>query len=378
MYIKVCILIVSTIITVMSRNELKAQVSAPGDPLTFYIGTYTDGESEGIYSCSFNPSNGKIGKIKLAAVSENPSFLAYSSDGKYILAVHETGESNPMRMGYVEMFAIGKNGILTSVKKVYSGGAHPCYVAARDDNYIVSANYTGGNIGLFKIENNTLSEVLDIAQHHGSGPNKNRQNEPHAHSSLFEPRGERVFSADLGIDAVMVYEIKNEKLVPANYHEIKMAPGAGPRHIAFHPRLNVLYVINELNCTITVVEMKENGSFKIRETVNTLPVKFEPSFSCADIHVTPDGKYLYGSNRGHNSIAIFRIDQKNGELKVIGHESTRGKTPRNFTLTPSGDYLLVANQDSDNIISFGIDKETGKLEFTDEISVPKPVCLVFE
>jgi 6-phosphogluconolactonase len=220
--------------------------------------------------------------------------------------------------------------------------------------------------------------VLDIAQHYGNGPNTERQNEPHAHSSLFEPGGKRVFSADLGIDKVKVYEIKNEKLVPSKHHEIIMAPGAGPRHIAFHPHLNVLYVINELNCTITAVEMKNDGSFNTVETVNTLPVDFEPSFSCADIHVSPDGKFLYGSNRGHNSIAIFSINQKNGKLKVVGHESTRGKTPRNFTLTPSGDYLLVANQNSDNIISFKIDKETGKLEFADEIKAPKPVCLIFE
>jgi 6-phosphogluconolactonase len=195
---------------------------------------------------------------------------------------------------------------------------------------------------------------------------------------MFEPGGNRVFSADLGIDKVKVYEIKNNKLVACKNSEINMVPGAGPRHLAFHPNLKVLYVINELNCSITTIEMKDDGSFNIIETVNTLPVDFEPSFSCADIHLSPDGKFLYGSNRGHNSIAIFGINQSSGKLKIIGHEPTKGKTPRNFTLTPSGDFLLVANQNSNNIISFKRDPETGKLSFKDEIQAPKPVCLVFE
>jgi 6-phosphogluconolactonase len=362
----------------VNTNRLNAQNSSPEKLLTFYIGTYTSGESKGIYSCTINPATGKMGAVELAATSNNPSFLAFSDDREFILAIHEVAESNPKRTGYVEMFCINKNRTLTSIKKVNSGGAHPCYVDARSDNYIISANYTGGNIGLFKIENNQLTEVLDIAQHYGSGPNSKRQNEPHAHSAMFEPNGNRVFSADLGIDKVKVYEIENDKLVESENHEINMAPGAGPRHIAFHPHLNILYVINELNCTITTVEMMGDGSFRVLETVNTLPVDFKPSFSCADIHISPDGNFLYGSNRGHNSIAIFKISQKSGKIKMVGNESTRGKTPRNFTLPPKGDYLLVANQNSDNIISFKRDKETGLLEFKDEISAPKPVCLIFE
>jgi 6-phosphogluconolactonase len=378
MRIKIYFLLISSIIALMNLNELYAQNSSSKESSTFYIGTYTGGESEGIYSCTLNHKTGKMGSIKLAATSENPSYLAFSNDKRFILAVHETGESNPKRMGFVEMFSVIGDGTLKSLKKVDSGGAHPCYVAARDDNFVISANYTGGNIGLFKIENNELTEVLYIAQHHGSGPNKARQNKPHAHSAMFEPGGNRVFSADLGIDKVKVYEIKNNKLVACKNSEINMVPGAGPRHLAFHPNLKVLYVINELNCSITTIEMKDDGSFNIIETVNTLPVDFEPSFSCADIHLSPDGKFLYGSNRGHNSIAIFGINQSSGKLKIIGHEPTKGKTPRNFTLTPSGDFLLVANQNSNNIISFKRDPETGKLSFKDEIQAPKPVCLVFE
>lgn len=356
-----------------------SQPESSGGMLHFYVGTYTEENgSEGIYSYGLDPSSGKLHSNGLSVLSENPSFLAMSRDGRHLLAVRETLDENNQKMGCIELFNADKAGNLTSVNKVPSGGAHPCHVAVIDDSTVVASNYTGGNVALFSLKpSGELTEALSVVQHHGSGPVLARQDKPHVHSALYEPAGKRVFVADLGIDQVKVYTIdhKINAFKPNRFPEIRMAPGSGPRHMALHPNGRLLFVANEMGCSVSVVQLALNGSFKVLETVSTLPSDCKIPNTCADIHLSPDGKYLYVSNRGMNSIAIFTVLETG--IKLIGHEDTRGEMPRNFTLSPDGGFLLVANQNSNNIVAFKRNAETGLLRFLDEITAFKPVCLLF-
>jgi len=347
----------------------------------FFVGTYTEGGSEGIYSFSLDPVTGKLKDNGLAAKTNNPSFLALTSNGKYLLSVHETKGENGSTMGYIESFAVhSDDNRLTSIGKVSSGGAHPCYVSVNQKGYVLAANYTGGNVALMRIdESGKLSDTLDVKQHYGSGPDKARQAVPHVHSAFFEPNSDRIFVADLGIDQVSVYKIDNSssKLANASVPAIILIPGSGPRHLAFHPTLKVLYVVNELACSVSVVDLNKDGSFTTVETISTLPTGYDKPNTSADIHISKDGRFLYTSNRGLNSIAIFSVDAKSGRIVQIGQESTRGDGPRNFTLSPDENYLLVANQNTQDIVAFRRDN-AGKLQFTDQVKALKPVCLLFK
>lgn len=347
----------------------------------FFVGTYTEGGSEGIYSYSLNAATGKLTNCGLAAKTDNASFLALSSNKKFLLAVNETKDEHSRNMGYIESFLVNKNEHqLKFVNKVPSGGAHPCYVSVNQSNFVLAANYTGGNAALFRLdESGILSEFTDVQQHYGHGPNKERQVEPHVHSAFFEPLSNRVFVADLGTDQVTVYllDVKSVKLVKAPFPAINIAPGSGPRHLAFHPSMKIVYVVNELSNDISVVYMNSDGSFRIIEMISTLPAGNKKPSNCADIHISKDGRFLYASNRGFNSIAIFSVDPATGQITLVGQESTRGDTPRNFTLSPNEDFLLVANQNSQDIVSFRRDKQSGKLKFADQAKAFKPVCLLF-
>ena len=349
--------------------------------LHFYVGTYTDSGSEGIYRFGLDMQSGKLHSNGLAVLSENPSYLAMSKDGKNLLAVRETKDENNHSNGYIELFKIDETGNLTSVNKVASGGTHPCHVAVNEDGLVLASNYTGGNVALMRIEPpGELSEVLSADQHTGHGPVANRQEKPHVHSAIFEPKGKRIFVADLGIDQIKVYTIDKATttLKPNKYPEIKLPPGSGPRHMAIHPNGKLLFVANELGCNVSVVQLLDNGAFKVVETVSTLPTDFTKPNTCADIHLSPEGNFLYVSNRGMNSIAIFAVNEKEQKVKLLGHEDTKGEAPRNFTLTPQGDFLLVANQNTDNIVAFKRNAETGLLSYTDQINAFKPVCLLFK
>ncbi|HEY3388917.1 MAG TPA: lactonase family protein [Prolixibacteraceae bacterium] len=363
------------------NNLLFAEPGNKTKPQPFFVGTYTEGGSEGIYSFSLDPVTGKLKDNGLAGKTNNPSFLALTSDGKFLLSVHETKGEDGSTMGYIESFAVkNDDSHLTSIGKVSSGGAHPCYVSVNQKGYVLAANYTGGSVALFRInDSGKLSDTLDVQQHYGSGPNKARQAEPHVHSAFFEPGSDRIFVADLGIDQVSVYKIDNSrnKLIKAPVPAIIMAPGSGPRHLAFHPTLKVVYVVNELSCTVSVVTLNKDGSFTTVESVSALPSGYDKPNTCADIHISKDGRFLYASNRGFNSVAIFSVDPKNGKIVQIGQEPTRGDGPRNFTLSPDENYLLVANQNTQDIVSFRRDAKTGKLQFADQVKALKPVCLLF-
>ena len=361
-----------------------ALMADPGNrkaPQRFFVGTYTDSGSEGIYSFSLDPGTGKLTDNGLAAKTNNPSFLALTSDGRFLVAVHETKDENGSNMGFIESFSVNKDdNRLISLGKVSSGGAHPCYVSVNQNGAVLAANYTGGSVALFRLDKSgKLSDTLNVQQHYGSGPNKERQATPHVHSAFFEPESNRIFVADLGVDKVYVYQINKSgsKLVSAPFPAISMPPGSGPRHLAFHPKLKVVYVINELANAVSVVSLNKDGSFTILETVSTLPSGYDKPNTSADIHISKDGRFLYATNRGSNSIAIFSVDPNDGRIVQIGQESTRGDIPRNFTFSPDDDYLLVANQNSQNIVAFRRDRYTGKLQYTDQIKALKPVCLLF-
>ena len=270
---------------------------------------------------------------------------------------------------------------LTNLGKVSSGGAHPCYVSVNKEGYVLAANYTGGNVGLLSVDNKgKLHEVTDVQQHYGKGPNKSRQGEPHVHSAFFEPGTNRVFTPDLGIDQVTVYQINTEskKLIPASTPAIIVPPGSGPRHLTFHPTKNIVYVVNEMGCSVSVVSLNKDESFTVLETVSAFPSGNDnPGNTCADIHITKVAKFLYASIRGLNAVAIYSVDPQTGKITLMSQEPTKGETPRNFTLSPNEDYLLVANQTTDNIVAFRRDATTGKLQFTDQIKAFKPVCLLF-
>ena len=367
---------------ILLSNKISCASPQPKEKLQyFFVGTYTGSGSEGIYTYSLNPATGKLTNHGLAAASTNPSFLTLTSDGKFLIAVNEVSDKNKGGVGYIESFAIMNDGVhLTPLSKVPSGGADPCYVSVNQSNFVLAANYSGGNVALFQLtKTGILNDLSDLDQHIGNGPNKGRQASPHVHSAFFEPGSNRIFVADLGIDKVAVYRLDSihSKLIKAPVAAINIQSGSGPRHLAFHPALKLIYVVNELTSNVTVVASNKDDSFKIIETVSALPSNYNQLSNCADIHISKDGHFLYASNRGFNSIAIFSINSLNGKIVQIGQESTRGDTPRNFTLSPNEDFLIVSNQNTNEIVSFRRDKTTGKLQFSDQIKAFKPVCLLF-
>ena len=364
---------------------LAARASAwcsQSDEVTLYVGTYTSGKSEGIYVCRFDrngPALRRVSSIK----SVNPSFLTIDRSKRYLYAVNEVGEYLGKPGGGVSAFAINReNGNLRLLNEQATQGADPCYVSvdSRKRSLLV-ANYTGGNVTVLPIRTDgKLGMVSDVEQHEGSGP-KEQQKGPHAHCVILDRKERYAFASDLGTDKVMIYNFDRAtgKLTAAKQPFAELKAGAGPRHLTFHPSGKYLYVINELDSTITTFGYDErNGTLTMIETVPTVPSEFTGVSYCADVHVSASGRFLYGSNRGHNSIVVFKIDQKTGKLKWVQHHSTEGDWPRNFAIDPSGQFLLVANQRSDNIVFFLIDERTGQLRDIGQTNeIPSPVCLRF-
>lgn len=339
--------------------------------MNLLIGTYTDTDSEGIYTVVFDPDNGSLSEPQLLAASDNPSYLVINDDRTLVYAVNENKE------GSVSAFNYKGDTALTLINKVSTFGAHPCYVDWQD-GVVAIANYSSGNGGIFRTgTNGSLKKGLSEFQHFGSSKNPERQGAPHAHFSRFSEDGTLLYVIDLGIDQIMSYPVVDGKIGAAKT-AMTLQRGDGPRHLVFHPSQQFVYIISELSNTITAATVNgETGAFTEFSRVSTLPEGHEADSYCADIHISQDGRFLYASNRGHNSIAIFAIAE-NGELSMVGTESTRGDWPRNFTLSPDDGFLLVANQNSDNIVVFERDEDTGLLKFTGfEVKVSKPVCLKF-
>jgi len=349
-----------------------------------YLGTYTRAGSKGIYISELNMTSGTLTEPRLAATTDNPSFLAIHPLGRFLYAVGGAMRIDGKPTGLVTAFAIDKTtGKLTQLNRQPSGGRGPCHVVVdATGRCALAANYSSGSVASLPIgPDGKLRPPASVIQHEGSSVNKRRQRGPHAHSINLDSTNRFAVAADLGADKVFVYQFDPAKgtLKPHTPPATRLAPGAGPRHFAFHPNGKFAYVINELDSTVTAFAFDaKKGTLAKLHTVSTLPADFKGHNTTAEVQVHPSGKFLYGSNRGHDSIAIFAIDGKSGKLTPASHQPTGGKTPRNFGIDPTGRYILAANQNSNNVVVFRIDQASGRLKPTGgSITVSSPVCVKF-
>jgi 6-phosphogluconolactonase len=350
-----------------------------------YVGTYTQGEGKGVYILQMDLATGSLMPAGVGSGVNNPSFVALHPSGRFLYAVGEVGEFGGKKSGGVGAFALDpKTGALKLLNQQASEGTGPCYlVVDKAGKNVLVANYGGGSVAVLPIqEDGKLAPASCAIQHKGSGANPKRQEGPHAHSINLDAANHFAFAADLGLDKVLIYKFDSAKgtLTPNDEPHAALAPGTGPRHFAFHPSGKYAYVNGEMTMTVTAFAYDaEKGTLKELQTLSTLPEGFKgEGLSTAETQVTPDGKYVYVSNRGHDTLAIYAVDQATGKLTAVGHEATRGKTPRNFGIDPTGTFILAANQGSDTIVVFRIDPKTGKLVATGSTaSVPKPVCIKF-
>lgn len=361
--------------------------AAAGDSVLAYIGTYTGPKSKGIYSFRLDAS-GTMSAPSLAAETDQPTFLAIHPNQKFLYAANEINKFGGKKSGAVTAYAIdAQTGQLKLLNQQPSGGDGPCHLSVDPSGKnVLVANYGGGSIEVIPVgEDGQLGPPSVFIQHQGSSVNRQRQAGPHAHFITPDPSNRFGLVCDLGLDEVRIYRFDPAK----NSLSAKEPPGwpikagSGPRHLAFHPKAPYAYVINEMACTLCAFKYDSQSGFGVTElqTVSTLPSdqEMKPSFSTAEIEVHPSGKFLYGSNRGHNSIVVFAIEEKTGKLTYVENQPTQGKTPRHFAIDPSGKYLLAENQDSNTIVGFRIDPATGKLTPTGQIveGVGAPVCIKF-
>jgi len=350
-----------------------------------FAGTYTGQNPNGIFVYRFDPTSGALTLLSKTAGLPNPSFLTVDPGRRYLLAVSETGDYLGQPGGAVSSYRINsETGGLTLINSQPTHGASPCYVSVDPSGrWVFVANYSGGSVTVLPLgEDGRLGEPTALVQHNGSSINQNRQEAPHAHSIQRAPGSQTlVLAADLGLDKILLYDLDPAKgsLAPHAVPSLALKPGAGPRHFTFHPTAPYVYVANELDSSVTAFHYDApNAAFQEIQTLSLLPPDFQGENGSADIHITPDGKFLYASNRGHDSLAIFSIDAASGQLTSLGHQPSGGKTPRNFAIDPSGTYLLAANQDSGSIVTFRIDKATGKLSPAGPVTqLDQVVCLQF-
>lgn len=346
-----------------------------------FVGTYTSGESEGIYVYKLDPATGQFSHVSTAKGLSNPSFLVVAPDKKHVYAVSESGKD---RTGSVYAFSFNaSSGSLSLLNQQDGVGNGPCHIATDPaGKFAITGNYAGGSISVLPVQpDGTVAAAAQTIIHNGSSIVTSRQQAPHVHSINFSPNGKQVFVPDLGIDKVMVYDfIPNHPIAPlrpAAMPAVNIEPGSGPRHFTFSPNGRFAYVVHEISGKVSAFRY-ENGTLLHLQTLSGAPADYGgTAFSSADIHVSPDGSHLYMSNRGElNNISIFTINAATGKLSLTGHQASGGKHPRNFMVHPSGKLLLVANQSSNNIVVFRRDPETGLLSATgQELKVPNPVCL---
>jgi 6-phosphogluconolactonase len=346
--------------------------------LPLYIGTYTNSGSYGVYVAKFDLTTG-IMLIVDSLQADNPSYLALNSTGDRLYAVSENAGTNPGAV--VSFLKEGQQWKKLNATPIPTGGDHPCYISIDSKSrYAIVANYSSGSLSVLPIDKNgSIRPAVQLIQQYGSSVNSSRQQSPHVHTAIFSPQEKYVVIADLGTDMVKAYPFKPESKTPLdtqNLITIRSTPGSGPRHIAFHPTLNTFYVMGELSGKVSVHAFRKKRIVRLQtiqgDTTSKLP-------GSADIHVHPNGRFLYASHRAQaNDISVYSIDANDGKLTPVAHQSVMGIMPRNFTIDPTGRFLLAANQKSNNITIFSIDEATGNLQFTgEEIKLPSPVCLVF-
>lgn len=346
-----------------------------------YVGTYTHGASEGVYACRFDPSRGTLDDVRVAARLRNPTFLAADRAQRRLYVGHDSADGPD---GMVSAFAIdAATGALTPLSTLPTHGWSPCHVSVdATGRCVVVANYDGeggtGSVAVFRIERDGGLAEAAVLRHEGSSIHPERQTCPHPHSANIDPTNRCVLVPDLGVDRVVIYRMDAARAALARASAAQVEAGSGPRHLAFHPSGRWAYLLNELGNTVMVFSWEAAaGELRHLQTLPTLPAGFTGRSSCADVHVHPSGRFVYGSNRGHDSIAIFAADSATGRLTPIGQEPTGGRNPRNFTIDPSGTYLLAANQDSDSIVTFRIDAGTGRLLPAGHVTqAPAPVCIL--
>jgi 6-phosphogluconolactonase len=352
-----------------------------------YVGTYTaeaGSTSKGIYAYRFDPVTGDLTSIGVAAETTNPSFLAVHPNHRFLYAVNEVGKYKGEKSGAVSAFAIDRpTGKLTLLNEVASKGADPCYITVdKTGKYVLVANYTGGSVTVFPVlEDGRLGEASAFIQHTGHGTNPERQEGPHAHSIDLSPDNRFAIVDDLGLDETLVYRFDSAKgsLTANDPPFAKADPGAGPRHFALHPNGKFAYVVNEMESTVSVFSYDgAAGVLRPLQTISTFPKDFSGHNDDAEIEVHPSGKFLYASNRGHDSIAVFAIDPNQGTLTLIEYAPTKGQTPRSFEIAPGASLLFAENEKSNNIVVFHIDSKTGRLTPTGKVlEVAEPVCVKF-
>jgi 6-phosphogluconolactonase len=394
MAVRLALCALAVILSISTRAELRAQDGGDGAPAVndtlVYVGTYTGPASKGIYLFKLQTKNLEVSQnillvpLGLAAETPSPSFLAVDPVRRLMFAVNEVDEFDGQKGGSVTSFRIDPaTGKLAELSRRSTKGEGPCHLALdHEGKHVIAANYGGGSVAVLPVDGDgKLGDATDFVQHAGHGPNPQRQEGPHAHCVTMSPDGKFVFVCDLGLDQVLAYRYDGEtgKLTPNDPAFTALAPGAGPRHMVFHPSGKFAYVVNELNSTVTAFAYDpEKGALRELQTSSTLPGYFDGPNTTAEIGVNPSGKFLYVSNRGHESVVLFNVNQDEGTLTYVEEQGTGGKTPRHFGIQPSGDHLVIANQNTNTLLICRIDDGNGRLKpsgvFAD---CPSPVCVVF-
>jgi len=377
------------LLTVLLCVPLVASSQPPAQNATqktywVYLGTYTGPKSKGIYSYRFNESTGRTAAPAVAAETTNPSFLAVSPNHRFLFAVNEEADYSGGKTGAVSSFAVDrKTGKLTFINQVPSRGPGPCYVSLdKTGHFVLVANYEGGSVAIFPVlHDGRLGQASAFVQHSGHGMNPKRQEGPHAHCIETDRSDRYAIAADLGLDRLLVYHFdsKSGALTPNQPPFAEVKPGSGPRHFAFDPTGRFLYLVDEMGSTIYAFSYdSRKGVLRPLQNISSLPKSFKGENYAAEIAVHPSGKFLYVSNRGHDSIAVFAIDPAKHTLTPLEDVPAQGKFPRSFGITPDGAYMFVANQKSDNVVIFRIDRRTGRLTPTGQsLAVTSPVCVIF-
>lgn len=362
---------------------MNASTPAKANTLLMYVGCYNTGKEPGIHCYRLDLGTGALEYLADGPAVRNPSYLAIAPNHKYLYAVNEVDEFEGQPAGSLSAFSIdAQSGALTLLNQKSSRGQGPCHVEIDETGKCaLCANYGSGSVAALPIRpDGKLGDATAFVQDTGSGPNRERQAGPHAHSFNISPDNRFALAADLGLDKIFVYRLDAGActLVPDDPPFARVPPGAGPRHMAFRPDGHYAYVINEMGSTVTAFNYRaDDGRMHEIQTVSTLPSDFHGSNTGAAIAVHPNGRFVYASNRGDNSIAIFSVDASTGRLTVVGHQPCGGKTPRDFCVDPTGAYLIVANQDTNNVVEYRIDAGTGRLSATgSQIDVDRPVCVV--
>lgn len=361
--------------------SLKSTVSLAQPKEILYAGTYSDRGSKGIYVYQFNRADGKLTELQTVTEGKSPNYLELHPNKKYLYAVYNEGLQKVDQNGRVMSFKIDPaTGFLTKLNEISSNGRGPAHVSVDPKGrFVYVANYGEGNFSVYRIApDGSLGEVTDTIRHTGKGADTSRQKGPHVHSIIPSEDGKFIYVSDLGIDKVMIYEVddKTGKVTPGKMPFGSNPPGSGPRHFAIHPNGQFAYSAEEMSSTVSSFKRDPStGALTGLDRKSMLPADFKEVNSAADIHFSPDGKFLYASNRGHQSLVIYSIDAATGKMTLVGNEDTHGKHPRNFCMDSKGQYVFVANRDTDNISVFKRDANTGKLVYTSETSTPMVVCI---